>query len=123
MHISRNTLLGAALLTIGLTQVALSAPVIYQRTSLSPTGFSTRAAAESWYPQEIWFDINGSEARGTYGEATMEPEGTRQILTFEAQNTYVKIRFFPDQMRASVWLVGSPRYSMVVPAGYRCVPA
>ena len=93
--------------------------VVCERQRLSSDGFVSVQAAKSWYPEEIWFRIDGNTAESFAGEATVEPEGNRFILTHNLGGTYYKIRYIPSHNRASAWITTSG-YVPTIPTSYRC---
>ena len=110
----------AGLIPLTAPTTAQAATIVCDRTRLSTAGFSSRSVAASWFPEQIWFEIQGARARGLYGEARVTPDGSRQILTFDAGTSTISIRFFPDQMRASAWVVPPSGYERSTPSSYAC---
>lgn len=94
---------------------------VCDRTRLSTEGFTTKRVAETWYPAQMWFEISGATvARGYWGAGTVAPDGDRLLLTMPVDGASMKVRFFPSQMRATVWLNTGPRYVATQTSSYRC---
>lgn len=115
------------LICIGGLGLTLAAPAmagdgfICDRTRLSTTGFTTRSAAENWYPQELWFEIDGDRVtRSYFGEGRVEPDGKRLLLSFNLGSGFsMGIRLFPD-LRATAAGSSGPRFESVSPSRYQC---
>jgi hypothetical protein len=90
------------------------------RTQLSDIGFSTRSAAAGWFPEQLPFVIDGAAAQSIYGAGTVIPDGTRQRIDFTLDQSTVAMRFFPSQLRVSVWLVPPSGYIPTTPSRYQC---
>lgn len=92
------------------------------RTHLSAAGFTSSAAAASWFPEQIAFSVTGDTAESGLGQGTVEPDGNRLLITFDADGTDYKIRLFPTKNRASVWVDSGAGYVQATPSSYSCRP-
>lgn len=92
-----------------------------ERTRLSSEGFNTRASAENFYPEEIWFEIEEDRVlRSYYGPGDVEPDGTRRLLKIPLEGSLgVSIRLFTDG-RATVQGTTGPRFVTLRPSRYQC---
>ena len=123
---TKHTVIFCAAL-LGMTLPAMAEIHECNRTRLSTTGFVTTAAAKSWYPEEIWFQIDGDKVpRSYYGEGSVKPDGERRLLSIDLATIdsklagrQMRVRLFTNG-RAPVWMELGPRYVPGTPSRYAC---
>ena len=106
-------IIAAAAMTVGSAAMAES----YQcnRVSLSSHGFVDRAAAESWFPKNLWLNTNGYKAQSNYGTAFQE-DG-RWIL-FRTGNNVVRMELRGNTIYVS--LGSKSGFKQTAPSKYQC---
>ena len=98
---------------------AASANTLYEceRQSLPVHAFVDKAAAESWYPENIWFVIDAQDdwAAGTYGDDTA-------IANDWIHFGEVRVQFGKKRNHDKIWVspVPKPGYKTAAPATYTC---
>ena len=98
---------------------AASANTLYgcERQTLPILGFTNKAAAESWYPENIWFVIDAQDewADGTYGDDT-------GIYTNWIHFGEVRVELGTKRNKNKVWVspVPKPGYKTAAAASYEC---
>lgn len=99
-----------------------------EQTRFSRDGFTTSAVARSFYPTEIWFQIDGDAVPASfYGAGVVSPDGDRRVLSMDLTDVSsdhagatMKVRIFGDG-RATVWLSPQAGYAVPTPSIYQCV--
>ena len=98
------------------------------RTSLPTIGFKTRAAAESWYPAEIWIVIAADKSwmasrYGTKKERSQWDQKNNH-LNIPKQELTVKINgsALSDQKESTIWvnLIVTGNFQQLGGASYKC---
>lgn len=101
------------------------------RTSLPTMGFKTRAAAESWYPAEIWLIMAADKSwmaswYGTKKERSQWDQKNNH-LNIPQQDVIVKINgsALSDQKESTVWvnLIVTGNFQQLGGASYKCSKA
>lgn len=90
------------------------------RTQLSATGFVSRSAAASWFPEQIPLIIDGRIAKIPSAEGVVTPDGNRLRIDFRIEDRTISIRFFPKNLRASAWMEAPSGYVPTTPSRYQC---
>ena len=124
-HTARAAFLCLATLGGGAAQATET--FLCEQTLFARAGFTTPQVARSFYPAEIWFQIDGAAVPASYyGSGVVTPDGNRRVLSMDLTEVSdphagatMKIRVFPDG-RATVWLSPQVGYVVPTPSVYQC---
>ena len=122
-----KALLAACAITLSSSTAFAVESFICSQTRFAKTGFTTSDVARSFYPPEIWFQIDGDTVPASfYGEGVVAYDGERRVLSMDLTGNssklagaQMKIRVFTSG-RATVWLNPQVGYVVPTPSIYQC---
>ena len=122
-----KTIIASTLLLLAAATFVSAQSLTCQRTNLTQGGFTSIKVAESWFPQQSRFQINGARVRSDFhGQGTVKTTKNRVRMTFDMKssngNTFkMRVTYIPSSGRYTASMPARGGYAQITGAGGRCV--